>query len=102
MMVEIKTESKESKKLGINKDDLGVDNLLEQAQIFHETCKKVMPNKKTYGYPRQKMIKGRPYFYLVWHEKDASGRRRQRSKYLGTTLPKGYSLGKQVEINRRK
>ena len=92
------TKEKKDKKLGISKDDLSVDNLLEQAQEVHKTFKKVMPNKETYGYPRQKMIKGRPYFYLVWYITDGYGKRRQRSKYLGAALPKGYSLGKPVKV----
>ena len=92
------TKEKKDKKLGISEDDLSVDNLLRQAREVHETFKKVMPNKETRGYPRQKTIKGRVYFYLIWYITDAYGKRRQRSLYLGTTLPKGYSLGKSVKI----
>lgn len=96
------TENNQDKKLGIKQDKLSVNILLEQVREVQKNLKKVMPNKdksEIYGFPRQKKIKGRIYFYLVWYEYDYMGKRRQKSKYLGTSLPKGYSLGKAVRID---
>ena len=89
------TNNKNSEKLGTIADPLSLGELSDQAG---KVKRSLMPNKKE-GRPslfvRQKIIKGRPYYYLVWREVDAAGVRKQRTQYLGTTLPKGYRLGRQ-------
>ena len=48
---------------------------------------------KSDGFIRQKIIKGRPYYYHVRTVR-VNGKPRQKVvKYLGTTLPKGLHLG---------
>lgn len=92
----VKTDdSRNTKKLGNNSDPFSLDDLPE---IIKEHGKKPKPKNEYNAYPRQKMIKGRPYYYLVWYVKDDQGKRRQKSIYLGTTLLKGYSLGKPIKI----
>lgn len=91
-----KQENKNNfEKLGINDDALSLGDL---DKITAEFNKKPMPKNEFKAYPRQKVINGRPYYYLIWYEKDADGKRRQKSIYLGSNLPKGYSLGKPIKI----
>jgi len=94
-MIEKETTTNNPDKLGINLDPLSLDDL---PAIKGNMAKKLMPKNEYNAYPRQKMIKGRPYYFLIWYEKDEQGKRRQKSIYLGTTLPKGYSLGKSIKI----
>jgi len=82
-------------KLAIKPDPLSLNDL---DKIKAKPVKKLMAIKVVYGSPRLRMRKGRPYYYLVWYEINVKGIRRQRSIYLGTTLPKGYSLGKRCKI----
>ena len=97
-MIEKPRETNKPEKLGIIRDPLSLDDL---PAINAEHGRKLMPMKINYGYPRTKIRKGRPYYYLVWYEK-VEGKRKQRSLYLGATLPKGYSLGRAVKITTNK
>lgn len=94
-MINKQVNNQGTQKLGINTEPLSLDDLPE---IMAKVEEKLMPKTEYTGYTRQKMIKGRPYYFLIWYVKDEKGIRRQKSLYLGTKLPKGYSLGKSIKI----
>ena len=86
------------KELDINPESFEIKNLIRDGENILKRQHKTDVQKEIYGYPFQRIRKGRPYYYLYWYEYDADGKRHQKSKYLGTALPVGYSLGKAVKI----
>ena len=90
-------EKKTDEKLGTTDDPLNLELLIQQAQKVLEKFMKSDTQKEILYYPTQELRKGRPYYFLVWHEY-VDGKRYRRKRYLGTSLPLGYSLGKPVNM----
>ena len=71
-------------------DRPGIRQSLRVVEQVKLPGRKPMPKQPT---ARMKIINGRPYYYEVeniWDRKEQ--RCRQKSKYLGKELPKGYRL----------
>jgi len=97
-MTEKSTDNENHENLDIKTDLL---SLKDFDDLDEKPARKTMSKDNGRGYPVQRMRSGRPYYYLVWYEK-VNGKRRQRSRYLGTSLPVGYSLGRPVKIDQNR